>query len=50
MSTLNKERSPFDLTERVAVVTGGRRGIDKGIALGLARAGADIALWARDSA
>jgi len=50
MSTRKGDRSPFDLTGRVAVVTGGSRGIGKGIALGLARAGADIALWSRDSA
>ena len=38
----------FDLTGKVAVVTGGNRGIGLGMARGLARAGADIALWARD--
>lgn len=39
---------PFDLTGRVAVVTGGNRGIGLGIARGLLRAGARLALWARD--
>ncbi|HEY8527624.1 MAG TPA: SDR family oxidoreductase [Acidimicrobiales bacterium] len=33
---------PFGLTGRVAVVTGGGAGIGQGIALGLARAGADV--------
>jgi NAD(P)-dependent dehydrogenase (short-subunit alcohol dehydrogenase family) len=34
----------------VAVVTGGSRGIGFGLATGLARAGADVAIWARDAA
>src|SRR5271165_6732663 len=38
----------FDLSGRVAVVTGGNGGIGRGIALGLARAGAAIAILARD--
>lgn len=41
---------PFDLTGRVAVVTGGNGGIGLGIARGLVRAGADVSLWARDEA
>ena len=37
-----------DLTGRVAVVTGGNGGIGLGLAEGLARAGADIVIWARN--
>ena len=40
----------FDLSGRVAVVTGGNGGIGLGIARGLAQAGAAIAIWARDVA
>ena len=39
--------SLFSLTDRVAIVTGGGRGIGKGIALGLAEAGADVIVTAR---
>ncbi len=39
--------SPFDLTGKTAFVTGASRGIGKSIAIGLAEAGADVALVAR---
>jgi 2-deoxy-D-gluconate 3-dehydrogenase len=39
--------NPFDLTGRKALVTGGATGIGQGIALGLAAAGADVALTYR---
>jgi NAD(P)-dependent dehydrogenase (short-subunit alcohol dehydrogenase family) len=38
----------YDLTGRVAVVTGGNGGIGLGIGRALAGAGADIAIWGRD--
>jgi NAD(P)-dependent dehydrogenase (short-subunit alcohol dehydrogenase family) len=40
----------FDLTGRVAVVTGGNRGIGLGMARGLAKAGATLSIWSRDEA
>ncbi|MCC7044296.1 MAG: 2-dehydro-3-deoxy-D-gluconate 5-dehydrogenase KduD [Acidobacteria bacterium] len=42
--------SPFDLQNRVAVVTGANTGIGQGIAVALASAGADVALVGRSSA
>ena len=40
----------FDLTGRTAIVTGGGRGIGKGICLALAQAGANIVVANRDTA
>ena len=40
----------FDLSGRVAVVTGGNGGIGLGMARGMASAGAKIAIWARNEA
>ena len=40
--------NPFDLSGCVAVVTGGNGGIGRGIALGLAQAGAAVAVLARN--
>ncbi|MBI3455719.1 MAG: glucose 1-dehydrogenase [Candidatus Rokubacteria bacterium] len=42
--------NPFDLTGKVAIVTGGNGGIGFGIARGLARAGAGVAIAARNEA
>jgi NAD(P)-dependent dehydrogenase (short-subunit alcohol dehydrogenase family) len=41
---------PFDLTSKVALVTGGTRGIGFGMARALAKAGADIAIWGTNAA
>jgi 2-dehydro-3-deoxy-D-gluconate 5-dehydrogenase len=41
-------QSLFDLTKRVAVVTGGNGGIGRGIGLGLAQAGATVAILGRN--
>ena len=40
----------FDLTGKVALVTGGNRGIGLGMAVAMAQAGADIAIWGTNAA
>jgi NAD(P)-dependent dehydrogenase (short-subunit alcohol dehydrogenase family) len=42
--------SPFDLTGKVALVTGGNSGIGLGMARAMAQAGADIAIWGTNAA
>jgi NAD(P)-dependent dehydrogenase (short-subunit alcohol dehydrogenase family) len=39
----------FDLTGRVAIITGGNGGLGLAMARGLAKAGANIAIWARNA-
>lgn len=41
---------PFDLSGKVALVTGGNRGIGLGMAMAMAQAGADIAIWGTNEA
>lgn len=41
---------PFDLTNRVALISGGNGGIGLGMAEALAQAGADVVIWGTNSA
>lgn len=41
---------PFDLTGKVALITGGNGGIGLGMARGLAAAGADVVIWGTNEA
>jgi hypothetical protein len=41
---------PFDLTGKVALVTGGNSGIGLGMAMAMAEAGADIVIWGTSAA
>lgn len=45
---MSTSSSPFALSGRVCVITGGNRGIGRSIALGMARAGAAVAVFARN--
>jgi NAD(P)-dependent dehydrogenase (short-subunit alcohol dehydrogenase family) len=45
-----RENAPFDLTGKVAVVTGASRGLGQYFSRALARAGADLVITARDAA
>src|SRR4051812_14663450 len=49
MSAADVRFPSFDLTGRVALVTGAARGLGEAIALALAHAGADVVLGLRDA-
>jgi NAD(P)-dependent dehydrogenase (short-subunit alcohol dehydrogenase family) len=48
MSELTSAANPFDLSGRVAIVTGGSRGLGHAIAMGLAQAGAHVIIASRN--
>src|ERR1700691_6659595 len=43
-------KNPFDLTGRVALITGGNGGLGRSMALGFAKAGASVAIFGRNEA
>jgi NAD(P)-dependent dehydrogenase (short-subunit alcohol dehydrogenase family) len=47
---MSRSSTPFALHGRVVAITGGNRDIGRCIALGMARAGASVAILARDHA
>jgi NAD(P)-dependent dehydrogenase (short-subunit alcohol dehydrogenase family) len=49
MTVGGSPRGLFDLTGRVVVVTGGNSGLGLAFARGVARQGADVAIWARSA-
>ncbi|MDO8910011.1 MAG: SDR family NAD(P)-dependent oxidoreductase [Pseudohongiella sp.] len=49
MSSNQPAKTPFDLSGKVALVTGGNGGIGLGFAKALAASGADICIWGRNA-
>ena len=47
---MSRDNTLFDLTGKVAIVTGGNGGLGLGMALGLALAGANVVVAGRDTA